>query len=285
MASKANQRNAPVVAVFNMKGGVGKTTISAHLFYEMAKQFNLNLLLVDLDPQFNLSQLLMPEEFYYQLVDANRTIFHVFKAPRPDSVFAITDEYLTQLNNPASYLADLSSGGTKVHILPGDFQIASLNLSNPRELSIPTKRFRKFIHEVRQQYDLIVLDCNPSSSFLTRCGLDVATHLLVPVRPDRFSLKGLQMVDAYVAQHRGNFRLMMSIIINNYMSNSDVLANLLQSGYSDKILNHQIQKSSHLESREGTFGFASEKGGPWIHRTRDLLKASANEYAEMLGVC
>ena len=50
---------APVVAVLNMKGGVGKTTISAHVMRVLYHIHQVKTLLVDLDPQFNLSQALI----------------------------------------------------------------------------------------------------------------------------------------------------------------------------------------------------------------------------------
>jgi chromosome partitioning protein len=53
-----------VVAVLNMKGGVGKTTISAHLMRVLYHNFAKRVLLVDLDPQFNLTQCLVSRADY-----------------------------------------------------------------------------------------------------------------------------------------------------------------------------------------------------------------------------
>jgi chromosome partitioning protein len=49
----------PVIAVLNLKGGVGKTTLAAHVFRELFVAKRLSILLVDLDPQYNLSQQLL----------------------------------------------------------------------------------------------------------------------------------------------------------------------------------------------------------------------------------
>jgi chromosome partitioning protein len=46
-------KKVPVVSVLNMKGGVGKTTITAHLFRHMVDSLRKSILLVDFDPQFN----------------------------------------------------------------------------------------------------------------------------------------------------------------------------------------------------------------------------------------
>ncbi|MDM8552179.1 AAA family ATPase, partial [Desulfobacterales bacterium HSG2] len=50
--SKKTKKEAPVVAILNMKGGVGKTTIAGNLFREMFKSKKINTLLIDLDAQF-----------------------------------------------------------------------------------------------------------------------------------------------------------------------------------------------------------------------------------------
>ncbi len=50
-------KEAPVVAVLNMKGGVGKTTIAGNLSREIFRTKKIHTLLIDLDAQFNLTQL------------------------------------------------------------------------------------------------------------------------------------------------------------------------------------------------------------------------------------
>ncbi|MCP4353360.1 MAG: ParA family protein, partial [Desulfobacterales bacterium] len=58
-----------------------------------------------------------------------------------------------------------------------------------------------FIEQARKEYHLIVIDCNPSTSFLTGCALEVASNLLVPVRPDKYSVLGVEMVFEYAQIH------------------------------------------------------------------------------------
>jgi len=48
----------PVLSILNMKGGVGKTTVSAHVMRVLYHRYQKRILLVDLDPQFNLTQAL-----------------------------------------------------------------------------------------------------------------------------------------------------------------------------------------------------------------------------------
>src|SRR5947208_3624701 len=77
-------RRGPVVAVLNMKGGVGKTTISGNLFRVLFEQFRAGTLLLDLDPQFNLTQALFTRSSYERLKSTGETILRAFE-PAPDA--------------------------------------------------------------------------------------------------------------------------------------------------------------------------------------------------------
>jgi chromosome partitioning protein len=66
------------------------------------------------------------------------------------------------------------------------------------KLKAVKERFLKFILQEKRSNNAIFIDCNPSSSFLTLCALHAATHVLVPVRPDRFSMLGLEILAEFI---------------------------------------------------------------------------------------
>ena len=70
MIQSTGMSNTPtVVSVINLKGGVGKTTVTALLARYAARQWGLDVLAVDLDPQANLSQALMTTDDYTKFID------------------------------------------------------------------------------------------------------------------------------------------------------------------------------------------------------------------------
>src|SRR5258708_1562783 len=74
------QRNAVVVGLVSMKGGVGKSTITANLGWHSAYMRDKKVLLIDLDPQFNLSQYALGSERYRELLKKKApTIYEVFE--------------------------------------------------------------------------------------------------------------------------------------------------------------------------------------------------------------
>ena len=53
-----------VISFMNMKGGVAKSTLCANLAYTLSKEFNKKILVIDMDPQFNLTSLLIDTKTY-----------------------------------------------------------------------------------------------------------------------------------------------------------------------------------------------------------------------------
>ena len=170
-AVTGNKHFVPVVAVLNMKGGVGKTTISAHVFRELFSRKQVGTLLIDLDPQFNLTQTLFKRPAYDKLKKQGKTILSVMEAPADLGLFDVKGT-----TEPPPKAVDV--GHTLYHfrnaappkeltIIPGDFGLVKYSLMDDNsQLKLVRKRFLKFIEESKERYGVIVLDCNPSSSFL-----------------------------------------------------------------------------------------------------------------------
>jgi chromosome partitioning protein len=86
---KKPQKFVPVVAVLNMKGGVGKTTICANVSLAVFEIHNNRTLLLDLDPQFNLTQGLLRREAYDKLKSNGKTIFGAMDPPSDVGLFDV----------------------------------------------------------------------------------------------------------------------------------------------------------------------------------------------------
>ena len=78
-----------VVSILNMKGGVGKTTVAAHVFRVLYHRHEKKTLLIDLDPQFNLTQCIMTRNVYDTLVAENKTILRAFEPLAANDFFSI----------------------------------------------------------------------------------------------------------------------------------------------------------------------------------------------------
>jgi chromosome partitioning protein len=79
----------PVVAVLNMKGGVGKTTICANLSLSLFENHEVAALLVDIDPQFNLTQGLLKRSEYDECKNKAQTIYSAMEPPSDVGLFDV----------------------------------------------------------------------------------------------------------------------------------------------------------------------------------------------------
>ena len=284
----------PVVATLNLKGGVGKTTVSAHVFRMVWEEFRVPTLLIDFDPQFNLSQTLFKRGRYDRIRKQNKTVMAVMEPP-PErrSLFRINTS-----SEPPPEPDDVSTQlwfmrnerHVDLRVLPGDFRLVKYSLMDDhRQLDAVGKRFLAFMDKCRQGGRITVLDCNPSSSFLTLCALRACTHLLVPVRPDRYSILGVELLDQFV---RGmptiepkpkNLILLNGVPRQNYdRSIEDELRRHEDHGPATLI--HRIHHSAKLLAKPDYTGFATDKPGPYKSVLKREINAVAREIGEKLGL-
>ncbi|EKN3579920.1 ParA family protein [Yersinia enterocolitica] len=267
MAKQELINKAPVVSVLNMKGGVGKTTISAHVFRLLYHRLKKATLLVDFDPQFNLTQTVISQARYDEIKKDNKTILSVMEPPQTQSIFSVNTENKTPPKQAdiAYQLRHIVGTPVDLSIIPGDFDLVKYSLlENTKTLSPAKERFLKFIEESRKEKDLICIDCNPSSSFMTNCAVLASTHILVPIKPDRYSLRGLEMLDAFLDKFPAMTVKPKLIILLNGISNSNYDSTVedtlrAHAKFGPLTMVNTLGISKLLEANPSYTGFATDK--------------------------
>lgn len=170
---------AKVLAVVNQKGGVGKTTMCFNLAYGLAFKGH-RVLMLDLDPQMNLSQL-------FGIDHVNHHIFHLLL----NSV-----KELKMLHSPVlatELLVKKSFRKGEIHLLPSGqelsgFELTVAGINGPRQLILKT-----FLNQsgLKKHYDYILIDAPPTLGLLMVNILCASNEVIIPYRPDEFSRKGL----------------------------------------------------------------------------------------------
>ncbi|MGX9572146.1 ParA family protein [Mesorhizobium sp. f-mel] len=288
----------PVIAVLNMKGGVGKTTISAHVFRALFERKIVSTLLLDLDPQFNLTQQLFTRDDYEKKWKSkNSTIFSAMETPSNPSLFSVS----TSVDSPpdseniSRELFHFKSTNPRksLRIVPGDFRLVKYSLMDDNgKLKTVRNRFFKFIENEKKKYGVVCIDCNPSSSFLTLCALQVCTHVLVPVKPDKYSILGLEILSEFVDNVPSISPKPQFIVALNGIPRSksgpeiDKIEAELRGHptFGSRTMAQVIHESSHLRAKTDYTGFASDRTGPWSSVVRAELNRFADELAKKIGL-
>ncbi len=162
------------LAVYSMKGGVGKTAASVNLAY-WAAQSGLKTLLIDLDPQGASS-------FYFRIKPAKKNWGQRF--------FKAYQHLLKQIK--ASDYENLDV--IPAHLSFRHFDII-LNGLNKRK-----SRLQKILKGLRKEYDLVILDCPPSIGQLSETVFSASDLLLVPVIPTTLSERTFEQLLAFFKQ-------------------------------------------------------------------------------------
>lgn len=157
---------AQIIALANQKGGVGKTTSAVSISAQLAL-LGFKVLLLDFDPQASATSGLGVERH-----PEGRDLYDAFfgKVPLKDVIV------------PSS-IRNLS-------VVPGSHDLVSLELeigrAPGRELIL-----RSALADIQPQFDLIIIDCPPSSGLLTLNALGAAQSVIVPLQAEYYSLEGL----------------------------------------------------------------------------------------------
>lgn len=166
------------LALYSNKGGVGKTAAAVNLAY-LAAQSGYTTLICDLDPQGSAT-------FYFRvkpklkrkargLVGRSKQLDHSIKA---------TDfEHLD--------------------LLPSDFSHRNLDTTFDRQKR-SKRRLDIALKPLRQEYDLIILDCPPTINILAENIFNASDHLLVPLIPTTLSVRTHEQLHSFLAENDGD---------------------------------------------------------------------------------
>ncbi|MGY5102015.1 ParA family protein [Streptomyces sp. 900105245] len=191
---------AHVISTINLKGGVGKTTTTVALAEFLSAEFNKRVLVVDLDPQTNLTTVLIGEGKWKQLNDEERTLATLFKdALRPEGEVGKFDIEKT-LQRRVSPVAEVR----RVDLLPSSLDLIDVQ---DRLASMPPGRFfsnnptdllRKAVKPIIDDYDYVLVDCPPNLGIVTLNGLRISDGYIIPTIPDVLSTYGIPQIQRRV---------------------------------------------------------------------------------------
>lgn len=278
--------STPVLSILNMKGGVGKTTVSAHVMRVLYQRFQKKVLLIDFDAQFNLTQAVMTQSKYEEVADNGQTIISCFE-PLPSSDFfqvKHSDQPPPQASLVATTLRKVGNGEhARLDLIPGSFELVKYSMiDDPGQLKHASAHLKRFISQAKNEYDLIVLDCNPSSSFVTKCALENSSHVLSPVKLDKFSVLGVGLV-SQLFSHLGlnpEHMILINAVKRNGPTSAVEIELRANQKFGPKVLLNKLVQSKLLAADPTYTGFATDRRVPYSSTLRLEIRNITQEIAD-----
>lgn len=210
------------VALYNMKGGVGKTSTAVNLAY-LSASGGFRTLLCDLDPQGSTS-------FYLRV-----------KAPKNFSAKHLVKGDKKFLN------AIKASNYENLDILPADFSFRHLSIIlNDKKRS--KKRIKEALNGVKNEYDVIILDTQPALNLEAENVFSASDVILVPIIPSTLSIQTLQLIRKYFSKHNlnlNNLFLFFSLVDGRKKMHTTTMEEIREK--ESNVLQAQIPYSSTVE--------------------------------------
>lgn len=181
MAEPAN-----VVAVMNTKGGVGKSTVVLSLAETLAVHHRKSVLVIDSDAQASVSYLLSGPHVLSRLQQEGRTLVDYLLARVLRRAVVDWRQFTF---GPVSDVDDARS----IWLMPSDTNLTLLEreISSAHSETHLRQGIAELLADVRQHFDVVLVDCPPGLSIVTESWLREADFHLSPTKPDYISACGL----------------------------------------------------------------------------------------------
>lgn len=164
---------AEIIAIANQKGGVGKTTTTINLGACLVQQ-GKSVLLIDIDPQGNLTEALGytdPNSYNHTLTNVMSNIIQ--DIPVDDDIILHHDEGMD--------------------VIPSNIELSGMDVTLVNAMS-REQVLKQYVDTIKDKYDYILLDCNPSLGMLPINALTTADSVIIPVQAEFLPTKGMNLL-------------------------------------------------------------------------------------------
>jgi sporulation initiation inhibitor protein Soj len=216
---------ARIVAMSNQKGGVGKTTTTINLAAALAA-YGRRILIVDFDPQGAASAGLGINARALE-----RTIYNELIAAKPNLHEVIVPTSIENLD-----------------LVPANIDLSAAEIVLINEVA-REQALSRVLRPVVDDYDLVIIDCQPSLGLLTVNALTAAHGVLIPLEAEYFAMRGVALLTEQIerVQERLNPRLqtdgVLLTMVDTRTLHSREVANSVRQGFGDTVYTTYISRT------------------------------------------
>ncbi len=193
---------AKVISFINMKGGVGKTTLTINIGKQIAEQ-GKKVLIIDMDPQFNATQSLL----YYRTKQSNsKSITDDLVEQEIIQEIRSSEDYKMLSNNHRTVLQIFESTemcekkeliqtiDTNLFLIPGDLNLYEKIAGDTSRKVLTVNNYLED-NNILKDYEFILIDCPPTWSILTFSSLVASDYYIIPSKVDFYSSIGISLLE------------------------------------------------------------------------------------------
>lgn len=206
-----------VIGVGVQKGGVGKSTTSNFISYELAER-GYNVILVDFDPQATQTGSFFGFRIKGGFKGENiSNITNIFSGKEIIPLKIEADKYIDNPEKNKMGEAHYNKVKMKIDFIPSNEDLLDVLENDDLKKETKIKIIVDFLNDLKNKYDFVIVDCPPSFGIVTTAVLKVASKLIVPIATKNVDTEGLtgffdRMDNIYI---KDNFNIEKIIIMPN----------------------------------------------------------------------
>lgn len=182
------------ISVMNAKGGVGKSTMVMALAETLSTYHNKKILVIDSDAQASVSSMFMAVRDLHQLQSDHKTLvdYLVARTLRDDNLG--WRDFIVEDASDVDEARSVSVIPSDMHLTLFEREVSKQSLHSALRMSVA-----RFIQDVAQHFDCVLVDCSPGLTVLTECWLRETDYHIAPTKADYVSICGLEVFRRFQA--------------------------------------------------------------------------------------
>jgi chromosome partitioning protein len=213
-----------MIATISLKGGVGKTTVTAGVAEFLAGEFGKRVLLIDLDSQINLTTMMIGEKRWFELNESGATLAALFNDAVDGTAHFAVERAVQRSVSPVDRVATVHLLPSSLDLIEVQEELSALRVRLDDTLAAVTI-LGNAITPIADSYDYILIDCPPNMGPITLNGLAMADGYLIPTIPDVLSTYGIPQIQRRVKEFSdeiGRQIIELGVVITKYRSSSTI---------------------------------------------------------------